>query len=202
MRWEEKDYVLRLIQEFGRFLRALRDAVGDEARTLLLEARCRSVSGLGLRAVDGMEPEALTELLPGEARLSLALLMAARAEVMAKTDDERAAWQGKALRLMLASGEDEAACQALAETADGLMRGALDILTAGELDRCAAFFRRGGRIDLMDNAVFFLWETLPDRAAWRGRLAALYDGLTDGELAACGLSRADVSESVTRLNDG
>ena len=200
MGWEDRDYILRLIREFGRLLRALRDAVGDEARTMLLEARCRSVCGMGLRAVDGTEAETLTELLPGEARLSLALLLTARAEVLPGRD-ERAAWQVKALRLMLAPDEDDAVCEALAATADGLMRGVLDSLTAEELHRCAAFFRRGGRIDLMDNAVFFLWETLPDRALWRGELVALYDGLTDGALAACGMARADIDESLSRLKD-
>lgn len=201
MGWEDRDYILRLIREFGRLLRALRDAAGDQARTLLLEARCRSVCGMGLRAVDGTEAETLTELLPEEARLSLALLLTARAEVLPERE-ERAAWQVKALRLMIASDEDDAACEALAEMADGLMRGVLDSLTAEELHGCAAFFRRGGRIDLMDNAVFFLWETLPDRASWRGRLTVLYDGLTDGTLAACGLNRADIDESLSRLNDG
>ena len=200
MGWEDRDYILRLIREFGRLLRALRDAAGDGARTLLLEARCRSVCGMGLRAVDGTEAETLTELLPGEARLSLALLLTARAEVL-PGHEERAAWQVKALRLMLASDEDDAVCEALAETADGLMRGVLDSLTAEDLHRCAAFFRRGGRIDLMDNAVFFLWETLPDKALWCGELAALYDGLTDGTLAACGLDWADVHESLSRLKD-
>ena len=200
MGWEERDYVLRLIQEFGSFLRALRDAVGDQARTLLMETRCRSVCGMGLRTVDGMEADALAELLPEEARLSLALLLTARAEVWPERE-ERSVWQGKALRLMLASDEDEAVCQALAETADGLMRGALDHLTAEEMYRCAGFFRRSGRIDLMDNAVFFLWETLPERALWRDKLTALYDGLTDDVLAACGLNRADVGESLSRLKN-
>lgn len=200
MGWEDRDYILRLIREFGRLLRALRDAAGDQARTLLLEARCRSVSGMGLRAVDGTEAETLKELLPEEARLSLALLLTARAEVLPERE-ERGAWQIKALRLMLASDEDDAVCEALAETTDGLMRGVLDSLTAEELHRCAVFFRRGGRIDLMDNAVFFLWETLPDRALWRDKLAALYEGLTDGMLVACGMARADIDESLLRLND-
>ena len=200
MGWEDRDYILRLIREFGQFLRALRDAADDRAKSLLLEARCRSVCGMGLRAVDGMEATALTELLPEEARLSLALLLTARAEALPERE-ERAAWQVKALRLMLASDEDDAVCEALAETADGLMRGALDSLTAEELQGCAAFFRRGGRIDLMDNVVFFLWETLPDRALWRGTLSALYDGLTDGTLTACGMDWADVHESLFKLKD-
>lgn len=201
MNWEDKDYVLRLIKEFGRFLRALRDAADDQARQLLLDIQCRTACGMGLRAVDGMDDESLRELTTDEARLSLAMLLSARAEVLAKNDDERERWQGKALRLMLAFQDDGMVCRELAETADGLMRGAFDRLTAEELYGCACFFRSGGRVDLMDNAVFFLWETLPDRALWLDRLLALYEELSDETLAACGLSRADRDESLTRLRD-
>ena len=201
MNWEDKDYVLRLIKEFGRFLRALRDAADDQARQLLLDIQCRTACGIGLRAVDGMDDEALRALMTDEACLSLAMLLSARAEVLAKSDDERAQWQGRALRLMLAFQDEGMVCRELAETADGLMRGAFDRLTAKELYECACFFRTGGRIDLMDNAVFFLWETLPDRAAWLDRLAGLYEGLSDETLEACGMSRADRDESLSRLHD-
>ena len=201
MRWEERDYVLRLIQDFGRFLRALRDETGELARQMLLDGRCRTVCGMGLKAVDHLDEASLTALLPEEARLSLSLLLAARAEVTARGEEERARWQGKALRLMLASREDGAVCQALSDTADGLMRAAMDGLTAEELYACAGFFRSGGRMDLMDNAVFFLWETLPDRMAWRDRLTALYDGLDGDALVGCGLTAADIGESLSRLKD-
>lgn len=192
MRWEEKDYVLRLIQEFGRFLRALRDAVSDDVRLALLDAQCRKSCGMGLRAAD-----ALAETLSDEARLSMALLWSARAETVGAVESDRVAQRRRALRL-LASCRDEA-CPALAETADSLLRGSLDALTAQELLDGAVFLRACGRIDLMDNAVFFLWETLPDRAAWRGRLTALYEGLGDEALSACGLTGADVTDSLSAL---
>lgn len=197
MRWEEKDYILRLIQEFGRFLRALRDAVNDDVRLALMDAQCRKSCGMSLRAADALTAEALAETLSGEARLSMALLLAARAETVGYPDGERMAWQRRALRLLASCREE--ACPALAEVADALLRGSLDTLTAEELLACAAFLRACGRIDLMDNAVFFLWETLPDRAAWRGRLTALYEGLGDEALSACGMSAADVTDSLSAL---
>lgn len=199
MRWEDKDYVLRLIQEFGRFLRALRDAAGDEARQLLLDRRCRSICGLSLRAADGLSEESLLGMLPGEARLSMALLLSARAEAAARTETERLTYRHRALRLMLACREEEAVCGALAEAVDGLMRAALDQLTARELFDCALFLREGGRVDLMDNAVFFLWDTLPDRAVWSGRLSALYEGLSEQALADSGMGPEDVRDSLNRL---
>ena len=197
MRWEEKDYVLRLIQEFGRFLRALRDAVGDDVRLALLDAQCRKSCGMGLRAADALTVDALAETLSDEARLSMALLWSARAETVGAVESDHVAQRRRALRL-LAFCRDEA-CPALAETADSLLRGSLDALTAQELLDGAVFLRACGRIDLMDNAVFFLWETLPDRAAWRGRLTALYEGLGDEALSACGLTGADVTDSLSAL---
>ena len=199
MRWEDKDYVLRLIQEFGRFMRALRDAASDELRRALLDRQCRSACGLSLRAADGLAEASLLDMLSGEARLSMALLLSARAEAASNTEAERTAHRRRALRLLLACREEDAVCEALAEELDSLMRGALDALTAQELMDCALFLRDGGRMDLMDNAVFFLWDTLPDRAAWRDRLSALYEGLTEQALAACGMSPADVADSLNRL---
>ena len=199
MRIEEKDYILRLIYGFGQFLRALRDAANDEVRQMLLDARCHAVSGMGLKTVDRLESESLAALLDQEAALSLALLLAARAEVLAKTEEERVTWQRKALRLLLGFREDGEVCRALAETVDQLMRGALDVLAPGDLLECGSFLREGGRIDLMDNAVFFLWETLPDKALWRDKLLGFYEGLSDQTLASCGMDRTDLADSRARL---
>lgn len=195
----ENDYILRLIHQFGRFLRALRANADEAARRAALDAQCRESSGLGLRAVDQLTDAALTDMLPLETRLSLALTLTARAETTGVAS-EQAAWRLKALRLLLSCREDDAVCGPLSENLDALMRHSLDALTAEELFACADFFREGGHIDLMDNAVFFLWDTLPNRPVWRDKLTALYRGLDPAALTASGLTPAEVADSLDRLN--
>ena len=111
--------------------------------------------------------------------------------------------QARSLRLMLASAEGPEAASALAAMLDGLMRASLPLLPAEDLLTCAAFFREGGRYDLMDNAAFFLWETLPPagKDKHRAALSALYNGLDEARLSACGLTRGDVKDSLRLLND-
>ena len=104
---------------------------------------------------------------------------------------------------MLASAEGPEAASALAAQLDGLLRASLLLLTAEDLLACAAFFREGGRYDLMDNAAFFLWETLPTagKDKQRAALSALYDGLDEARLSACGMTRGDLADSLRLLND-
>ena len=104
---------------------------------------------------------------------------------------------------MLASARGPEAAGALASHLDGLMRASLPLLTAEDLLTCAAFFREGGRYELMDNAAFFLWETLPPagRDKHRAALTALYQGLDEARLSACGMTRGDMADSLRLLND-
>ena len=50
----ERDYILRVIAEMGRMLRALRDAATEEIRLGMLDAACRAQCGLSLKAARTM----------------------------------------------------------------------------------------------------------------------------------------------------
>ena len=199
----ERDYILRVIAEMGRMLRALRDAATEEIRLGMLDAACRAQCGLSLKAARLMDEDSLRALLPREAQLRLSMLLSACAETALTDEEDAAPMQARSLRLMLASAEGPEAAGALAAMLDGLMRASLPLLPAEDLLTCAAFFREGGRYDLMDNAAFFLWETLPPvgKDKHRAALSALYDGLDEARLSACGLTRGDVKDSLRLLND-
>ena len=199
----ERDYILRVIAEMGRMLRALRDAATMDIRLGMLDAACRAQCGLSLKAARTLDEDSLRALLPREAQLRLSLLLSACAQTALPDGEEAAPLQARSLRLMLASAEGPEAANALANQLDGLMRASLTLLTAEDLLDCAAFLREGGRYDLMDNAAFFLWETLSPagRDKHRAALIALYQGLDEARLSACGMTRADVADSLRLLND-
>ena len=199
----ERDYILRVIAEMGRMLRALRDAATEEIRLGMLDAACRAQCGLSLKAARTLEEDSLRTLLPREALLRLSMLLSSLAETALPDETDAAPVQARSLRLMLASAEGAEAAGALAGQLDGLLRASLPLLTPEDMLACAAFFREGGRYDLMDNATFFLWETLPPagKDKHRAALSALYDGLDEARLSACGMTRGDVAESLRLLND-
>lgn len=199
----ERDYILRVIAEMGRMLRALRDAATVEIRLGMLDAACRAQCGLSLKAARTLAEDSLLALLPRETLLRLSLLLSACAETALPDGEDALPVQARSLRLMLASARGPEAAGALASHLDGLMRASLPLLTAEDLLACAAFLREGGRYDLMDNAAFFLWETLPPagRDKHRAALTALYQGLDEARLSACGMTRGDLADSLRLLND-
>lgn len=199
----ERDYILRVIAEMGRMLRALRDAATVEIRLGMLDAACRAQCGLSLKAACTLEEDSLRTLLPREAQLRLSMLLSACAETSLPDETDAAPVQARSLRLMLASAEGAEAVGALAGQLDGLLRASLPLLTPEELLVCAAFFREGGRYDLMDKAAFFLWETLTPagKEKHRAALSALYDGLDEARLSACGMTRGEMADSLRLLND-
>ena len=199
----ERDYILRVIAEMGRMLRALRDAATEEIRLGMLDAACRAQCGLSLKAARLMDEDSLRALLPRETLLRLSMLLSACAETALHDEDDAAPLQARSLRLMLASADGPEAAGALAAQLDGLLRASLPLLMAEDLLACAAFFREGGRYDLMDNAAFFLWETLPPAGKDKHRavLSALYDGLDEARLSACGMTRGEITDSLRLLND-
>ena len=199
----ERDYILRVIAEMGRMLRALRDAATVEIRLGMLDAACRSQCGLSLKAARTLEEDSLPALLPRETLLRLSLLLSACADTALPDEEDAAPVRARSLRLMLASARGTEAVGALAAQLDGLMRASLPLLTAEDLLACAAFLREGGRYDLMDNAAFFLWETLPPagRDKHRAALTALYQGLDETLLSACGMTRGEMADSLRLLND-
>ena len=199
----ERDYILRVIAEMGRMLRALRDAATVEIRLGMLDAACRAQCGLSLKAARTLEEDSLPTLLPRETLLRLSLLLSACADTALPDEEDAAPVRARSLRLMLASARGTEAVGALAAQLDGLMRASLPLLTAEDLLACAAFLREGGRYDLMDNAAFFLWETLPPagRDKHRAALTALYQGLDETLLSACGMTRGEMADSLRLLND-
>lgn len=199
----ERDYILRVIAEMGRMLRALRDAATEEIRLGMLDAACRAQCGLSLKAACTLEEDSLRTLLPREAQLRLSMLLSSLAETALPDETDAAPVQARSLRLLLASAEGMEAAGTLAAQLDGLLRASLPLLTSEDMLACAAFFREGGRYDLMDNAAFFLWETLTPagKDKHRAALSALYDGLDEARLSACGMTRGEMADSLRLLND-
>ena len=76
----ERDYILRVIAEMGRMLRALRDAATGEIRLGMLDAACRAQCGLSLKAARTLDEDSGRALLPRETRLRLSVRLSALVE--------------------------------------------------------------------------------------------------------------------------
>ena len=198
----EKDYVLRLIQLMGEFLRHLKHAASDALFDAGLDLFLREQAGLSLRTADALDAPSILAMTDLRGRLAVAMGLKARAE---RGGPDALDWQMKALRLMVSLKEEPEACRALQEDIYELLKLSADLLDSRAMMDAAECLREAGRYDRMDSAAFFLWEGLPDRAAWRGEVLALYAPLivlTDAALAAGGLSRREVTESLCAFGAG
>lgn len=214
----QKDYILRLIEEFAQVLAeamGLRRAGRLEAALWLLDRSAARFAGLGLRQLDALSWESLRALLTvgGSLDIQRTIFLAELRRLEGELRDERtghdAGWASSVLALRLymlvaasrgTDGLEERREQALA-LADRLRSGPLDPEVRLELWR---FELAAGRFGRAEDALFAALEERPrDQATVVEGLAA-YDrllGCTDAQLARGGLPRDEVLDGRTRLGE-
>lgn len=200
----EKDYILRLIQLMGEFLRKLKEAASDVLFDAGLDLFLRENAGISLPAADALDAPSIIGMTTLRGRLAVFLGLVSRAE---RGGIDAQDWQVKALRLLISLREEDEVCRALEDEIYTLLKETADVLDTPCMLAAAEMLRSAGRYDRMDSAAFFLWEGLPDkdRDAWRGAIRDLYaplDLLTDEALVRGGLSRDEKDESLRALCAG
>ena len=196
------DYVMRLIEMMGEFLRRLADMIDEKDRARALDEMCRDQCGLSMEAACALSEETLESLLPPQGLLMLSELTFARAQVMAREGEEKDLLLLRTLRLLCMLSDQEPMCVARCARLRELMDGCEPFLSAEDYIRCARFFMAGEHFDHGEDAIFLAVETADAPGDYIRRGLELLKGLLplpDSALVLGGLPREDVTRAMEDL---
>lgn len=202
----QRDYILRMIEMMGDFLRRLGDMIDEKERLHELDALCREHCGLPLDTARNLTDESLRELLTPQARFVLSEIMYLRARALIAKDEQEQADLLKSARLLLTMTDDISLCAERAERLKELLAACQDALLPDDYINAARFFMTGEHYDDCEDAIFMAADaagSADDRhyCILQG-LALLSDMrvLPNDSLVPGGMSRADVDRAISDLN--
>lgn len=191
----QRDYILRMIEMLGEFLRDVLDMARDADALHELDEVSRKASGLPLTLLKTADVPTLESLLSPEQRYLCAELLLASAQVDARTqpDEETAPTRAQALMLLCTLQSPDYVPRAC-DRAHTVMEPMLAWLSPQELLALADLFERGGAYAACEDALYASGE--------RSLLAAFYGRmltLDDRALCAGNLPREEILESAALL---
>jgi hypothetical protein len=137
----QKDYVLRMIEMMGDFMRRIGEMLDDMHRLRLLDDACREHCGMDIGAAGKLSVESIIDLLAPQPRLMMAEILYIQAMQTSMPDEMREQLLYRCARLLLSLREESLLCELRWERLNAC------ILEVGPL-----FTPR----DKMDSAVFFM----------------------------------------------
>lgn len=207
----ERDYILRMIQMMGDFMRRIADKMDDLERETMLDGESRRLCGVPFSAGQALDTASLCELLPPVPRLWMSELLYVKAVACQSLAYGQAdALLLKALRLLASLHGEPRLCDLRAERLKQLKEAAFAQLTADDLMACARFFAQAESYDAMEDALFQALDAtdaakrapLREEGIHMLRRAA---GASERALALCGMTaqelRAAAHELETQVND-
>jgi hypothetical protein len=201
----ERDYILRMIQMMGDFMRRIAEKMDDFERGRMLDEESRRLCGVPFAAGESMDGESLIGLLPPVPRMMMSELLF----IKARTASDLAWGEGdalmlKSLRLLSSLHGEPRLCELRAGRLIELKEAVLSSLTAGDLMDCARFFAQAERYDAMEDALF----QARDGLAGEARAAAAAEGAEllrraakapERTLALCGMTGRELREAAREL---
>ena len=111
----QRDYVLRMIEMMGDFMRRISELLSDLERTKLLDDACQKHTGLSLETAEALSGESLEEMLSPVPRLMMSELLYIRAESTVLTADQQQKLLLKSLHLLSSLFGEGALCELRAQ---------------------------------------------------------------------------------------
>ncbi len=136
----QKDYVLRMIEMMGDFMRRIGELLDDLHRLRLLDDACRQHCGMDLNAARKLSVESLIDLLAPQPRLMMAEILYIQAMRTTLTEEEREQLLYRAARLLLSLRGESLLCELRHERLSECLEKAQELLTARDKMDAAAFF--------------------------------------------------------------
>ena len=102
----QRDYILRMIQMLGEFVRRLKETLDEMEKRRLLEDLCCEKCGMTLLTADGLDEKSLAQMLPPEPRLILSELYYIRARHTQMLPEDEETCLARSARLLLSLGEE------------------------------------------------------------------------------------------------
>lgn len=204
----ERDYILRMIQLMGDFMRRIAEKMDDFERGRMLDAESRRLCGVPFSTGETLDVESLTDLLPPVPRMMMGELLFIKAKTASGLVwGEGDALLTKSLRLLASLHGEPRLCDLRAERLAALKEAVLPALTGVDLMDCARFFAQAERYDAMEDALFQALDALAGDA----RPAARAEGADmlrraakapERTLALCGMTGQELREAARELETG
>ncbi|MEG2206663.1 MAG: DUF6483 family protein [Clostridia bacterium] len=150
----QRDYVLRMIEMMGEFMRRVKDLMDEHSQLRLLDRACHQNCGLPLDTLEALSAESLCQLLAPTPCFVASELLYCRATnftMPAEAADERLL---KSLRLLASLKEEGPLCELRAPRLREMKARLLPMLTAEDLMLCAEFFAQAEAYADMEDALF------------------------------------------------
>jgi hypothetical protein len=200
----QKDYVLRMIEMMGDFMRRIGELLDDLQRMRLLDDACREYCGIDLKASEKLSVESLVELLSPQPRLMMAEILYIRAMQTSLPDEDREQILYRCVRLLLSLKDESLLCELRFMRLSNCMEETQALLTPSDRMEAAAFFLQAEQFGLGEDQVYeALEEASPEEAPsllQKGeKLMECCLQVPKKRLAAGGLPYQEVVESVAAL---
>lgn len=205
----QRDYILRMIEMMGDFMRRIKELLQDLDRMSMLGDLCHRHCGMKLETARSLTVESLTELLPMPSRLWLAEIWYTQAMYTDQASDERQELLLRSFKLLLLIGEgtggDVQPVYAMRkDRVQELLKELNPVLTSAEVMAGAAFLFQGDAYAWGEDAAFDAIITAPK--AQQGELIQAAQGLLasllhtpEKKLIGGGLPKVEVEEGLAQL---
>ena len=200
----QKDYVLRMIEMMGDFMRRIGEMLDDMHRLRLLDDACREHCGMDLNAAGKLSVESIIDLLAPQPRLMMAEILYIQAMQTSLPEETREQLLYRCARLLLSLREESLLCELRWERLnDCITEVGLPFTPRDRMD-AAAFFMQAEQFGLGEDQ---LYESL-DEASLEEYPQLLMEGQTlmenclnlpKSRLESGGLPYPEVLESINAL---
>ena len=200
----QKDYILRMIEMMGDFMRRIGEILDDMQRGRLLDEACRQHCGMDLQAARGLSLESLAELLAPKPRLMLSEILYIQAMQTSLPPEEREQLFYRCGGLLLSLKEESLLSELRHQRLGECLREAGGLFTPGERMDAAAFFFQAEQFEQGEDQLFAALDAAPrgEYPSLLGRGEALLSACltVPGErLRAGGLPLEEVREGLAAL---
>lgn len=204
----QQDYIMRMIEALGDFLRRLKGTVLDLDADALMDDAYKRFCGIERVLAEQMDVDTLSELLPPDRLLALSELTTYRAERFASSlhTDQLAALYHRALTLLIRVSDMEVATL-FEKRALELLEYAEALLTSGDCASVISFFFLAGAFDMGEDFLFesmdYYTNTAQRQEIYEAGLAFYdkLDSLSDAALSTGEFTRCEISEGRTDLHN-
>ncbi len=157
----QKDYVLRMIEMMGDFMRRIGEMLDDMQRLRLLDDACREHCGMDLGAAGKLSEESIIELLSPQPRLMMAEILYIQAMQTSLPDEDRERLLYRCARLLLSLREESLLCELRLERMKSCLADAGQLFTARDRMEAAAFFMQAEQFGLGEDLLYQALDEAP-----------------------------------------
>jgi len=200
----QKDYVLRMIEMMGDFMRRIGEMLDDLQRLRLMDDVCREHCGMDLSVAQKLSVESIIELLSPQPRLMMAEILYIQAMRTSLSEETQERLLYRCARLLLSLQEESLLCELRYERLQACLQAVESLFTARDRMDAAAFFIQAEQFDLGEDQLYRALDeaSIEEHAMLLAQGEALMEsclGVPKSRLEVGGLPYPEVLESLNTL---